>query len=344
LIPFGKAWGCAAYSDAAMTLYPGRRWRPFNLIVGLAICLLAALSGATLLVVIGAIVVAPLAVMAFVPRLKTDASGISVRSLHSFSIPWSSITGFRYDWAGSIWCVHVEQRNGQSEPIRMLTTSGPQRYTETRLAEIVTSLREQLQDRTGTVDRPETISLDDGTTLELGSLEVPPAGVWNAKTVTYLLCAIVLGLFFIGMGVYTTWDAATNRPHLYAVLRDRGVPLTASFAGCSGGRDDICRLTVTYRGTSRTWDYGENHPQFDRLSRGDPVAVLLDPRHPQTVYTVRDVQTDYDTGVLSGSSILGVGFVIFGVAALGFGTWFYRSLHRISDSAVPEPSGIGPAG
>lgn len=75
---------------------------------------------------------------------------------------------------------------------------------------------------------------------------------------------------------------------------------------------------------SRTWDYPEDSKQFAGLSRGAALPVLLDPLHPTTVCTVRDVQRRTNTGL---GPVLGLG-VVFLAAGVAGGVWFVRVLLR----------------
>jgi hypothetical protein len=127
-----------------------------------------------------------------------------------------------------------------------------------------------------------------------------------------VLALALMSLFLIGSAIALIRDATTNQPRTYRQLRSHGVGLTAQFAGCPNRLD--CRLTLSYGGRSRTWKYGADYPQFDHLSVGAPVQVLLDPAHPNTVYTVHDVQTNNNTG--RGLASVGLGLIVFGLLVL----------------------------
>jgi hypothetical protein len=127
-----------------------------------------------------------------------------------------------------------------------------------------------------------------------------------------LLALALMSLVLIGSGIAVIREATTNQPRTYRQLRSHGVGLTAQFAGCPNRLD--CRLTLSYDGRSRTWKYSADYAQFDHLSVGAPVPVLLDPAHPNTVYTVHDVQTNQNTGL--GFASVGLGLIALGLLVL----------------------------
>src|SRR5262249_8540831 len=94
--------------------------------------------------------------------------------------------------------------------------------------------------------------------------------------------------------------------------------------------DDVCRLSVTYRGETRRWDYQDDYPQFDHLEVGAPVPVLLDPNHPTTVYTVHDVDTNDNAGLVSLTGLVALVGVLIGLLMLGLSAW--TTLKMRSDS------------
>jgi hypothetical protein len=69
----------------------------------------------------------------------------------------------------------------------------------------------------------------------------------------------------------------------------------------------------------RVWDYPENSAQFNGLSDGASVPVLVDPRDPNIVYTVRDVEQRTNT---RGFALTGLVFIVPGVLGLVAMGWF----------------------
>jgi hypothetical protein len=136
---------------------------------------------------------------------------------------------------------------------------------------------------------------------------------------------VVLCVFFVGFGAYTAWDSYYRLPHRYAALRHAGVRATANLVRCAprlgGGNGIGCRISLSYAGHSRTWNYPENSSQFERLPAGAGIPVLVDPEHTATVYTVRDVDKETNAGL--SSPLLWFGVVLVGVGLAGL-VWFVR--------------------
>jgi hypothetical protein len=127
----------------------------------------------------------------------------------------------------------------------------------------------------------------------------------------------------VGTGCWGTYETMFKLPREYSTLESRGIPLTATFAGCTAGRDATCTLELP--GSRARWDYGENHAQFDGLSVGAPVAVMVDPKDPHTRYTAVDLRrhTNAGFGVLFAFSLaLGIA----GLAAIPFLLRFSREV------------------
>jgi hypothetical protein len=115
------------------------------------------------------------------------------------------------------------------------------------------------------------------------------------------LGAVVLLLAtLVGLGVQGLVTAFVTRPHAYDALESRGVVRQATVvecrAGLGGRRGRACELSLTYGGSTRTWVYGENSAQFDGLAPRAQVVVLVDPQHPDRVYTRTDVAARTNTG------------------------------------------------
>jgi hypothetical protein len=124
----------------------------------------------------------------------------------------------------------------------------------------------------------------------------------------------VMTLAMLGLA-YHTFVAL---PATYRTLRERGVLANARVVKC--GRDD-CTLSYVHAGRTHRNRYSHDGSQFDgrRLA-----LVLVDPRHPSTMYTVRDVQRETNAGW----SGLGV-FCLLAVAFFGGLTFvFARALYR----------------
>ena len=68
----------------------------------------------------------------------------------------------------------------------------------------------------------------------------------------------------------------------------------------------------------------EDSHQFESRPDGSQVRVLVDPSHPTTVYTVRDVERGTNTGLSSPVLWLGVVFAGLGLAGLAGLAWLVR--------------------
>jgi hypothetical protein len=146
--------------------------------------------------------------------------------------------------------------------------------------------------------------------------------------VFYAILWSSLCLFFVVFGGYTAWHSYVGLPHAYARLRAHGVRADASLVRCApglgGGRGVGCRLSLRFEGRTRAWNYPENSRQFESLPVGSQVPVLVDPSHPTTVYTVRDVERGTNTGLSSPVLWLGVVFAGLGLAGLA---WLLRFVY-----------------
>jgi hypothetical protein len=133
---------------------------------------------------------------------------------------------------------------------------------------------------------------------------------------------------FIAIGIWGTYETMVKLPRDYALLEQGGVRLEATFAGCTGGRDEKCRLRLPER--RGIWEYARNFSQFDGLAVGDPVQVVVDPEHPQRRYTALDLQrhTNEGFGVLFLFSILiGIAGVVGVPFLLGFSRTMVHEAH-----------------
>ena len=144
-----------------------------------------------------------------------------------------------------------------------------------------------------------------------------------------ILSVVAVLLFMIGFGASTSWQELVALPQTYARLRLEGIPATAHLVVCApgigGGRGIGCRLGLRGREETRDWDYPENSGQFESLTPGAPVAMLVDPSDPTTAYTVRDVEEGTNAGWGP--------VVLFGIAlslgGLGGLAWFARFAIRL---------------
>lgn len=96
------------------------------------------------------------------------------------------------------------------------------------------------------------------------------------------------------------------------------IALAAAVLGVSAVVLFLPRLRADYRGRTRTWDYGDNFPQFAGLAIGAPIAVLLDPAHPTTVYTAHDVESNVNAGRFNAPVIFGVALAAIGAVMIAF--------------------------
>jgi hypothetical protein len=139
--------------------------------------------------------------------------------------------------------------------------------------------------------------------------------------------SVLVCLFFVVFGAFEAWDSYHRLPRVYASLRARGLPATARLVRCApgigGGRGVGCRLSLTFAGRERTWDYPEDAPQFERLAAGAAIPVLVDPRNPNTVYTVHDVDHRTNAGTSPGFWY-GIVLLVVGLAGLSFLLWLSR--------------------
>jgi hypothetical protein len=130
---------------------------------------------------------------------------------------------------------------------------------------------------------------------------------------------------FVGLAGWGTYETMVKLPRDYSSLEQRGIRFEATFAGCTRGLDETCRLRLPERPT--VWQYAHNHQQFDGLAVGDPVEVVVDPEDPARRYTALDLQrhTNEGFGVLFMFSIL---LGIAGVVGVPFLVRFSRTMVR----------------
>jgi hypothetical protein len=86
-----------------------------------------------------------------------------------------------------------------------------------------------------------------------------------------------------------SWETLLARPAAYETLRTSGA-LANARVNCS---DDPCTLTYTYAGRTHKNGYDNDRRQFGPSRYA---LVLIDPKHPKTMYTVHDVQRNTNAG------------------------------------------------
>lgn len=143
------------------------------------------------------------------------------------------------------------------------------------------------------------------------------------------MCFGLVCLFFVGLGLHSIWNSMVSLPATYRLLNESGILTSATVDRCTpgigGGRGVGCELSLSYKGARRVWDYPEDSAQFGGLRAGAHVPVLLDPRHPQTVYTVADVRARTNAGF---SPVVGLG--VAWIVAGAVGEWFLlRAVARL---------------
>ena len=291
------------------TIYAARR---FQSIVGAGFLVVLALvahshAADTLAIVLAVIGGGAAALLFRRPRLEIGPDGLEVVNFaRRYRLPWNEIAGFGLGSTRMISCLAIRRRDGSIVNAVAVTDDVRSGYSPQRVSEIVADLQRQLSDYNGSSVLPD---------FEFPTRQRATRNSSRVRDVMWLLvCA-----FFVVFGVVTTWNAAADLPRTYSHLSSHGVRATALFTGCrvTGIRDHECRLTLTYGGRTRTWNYSEDFPQFDGLSVGAPVPVVVDPEHPTTAYTVHDVETRYDAG-FGVLAIFGIVLAIVGVLGLAW--------------------------
>jgi hypothetical protein len=128
--------------------------------------------------------------------------------------------------------------------------------------------------------------------------------------VTWVFPALLVAgmLFALWMGRYSLYAL----PRTYDRLQSSGVRVSATLGyvnppGIDRFKDnDYYTLTYAFGGRSRTKNVFENWDQFDGVDLGQTVPVLVDPKDPDTAFSVADVRarTNSGIGLLSGLSLL----------------------------------------
>ena len=126
-----------------------------------------------------------------------------------------------------------------------------------------------------------------------------------------IACLLIVCVFFVIYGSLFIWRSLVFLPRTYDRLGDHGAKATARFVGCPRSHGS-CELRLTFAGETRSWRYGENRSQFSGLNPGAPVAMLVDPSHSATAYTVVDVARRTNAGwsapAIYGFVLLLIGF------------------------------------
>ena len=143
------------------------------------------------------------------------------------------------------------------------------------------------------------------------------------------IVALCVCIFFVVYGGITAWQSVYSLPHTYDRLRSSGEDATARIVKCGHPN---CTLQLTFGGRTREWRYGLDKGQFSGLGPGAQVKVIVDPSHPSTVYTARDVADRTNAG-WSGPAIFGLVLFVLGLLGL-YGLWraakAIRGMYRAS--------------
>jgi hypothetical protein len=135
---------------------------------------------------------------------------------------------------------------------------------------------------------------------------------------------LAVGLSIVAAGAWLTWGAVVGRSDDYARLRKVGVPVTGQIESCTEPAVSLtspvrtkprCTVSVRFGGVTRTWQYPGSATQFETREPGGGVAMILDPDHPATAYTVHDVKQGSGSG-WGGTAYLGLVLAAFGVVLL----------------------------
>lgn len=299
------------------TIYARRRLQAiFGALLLASLGLVAHTHGAdTLAVGLGVLGVVAAGVLVRRPRLEIRPDGLTVVNLtRTYRLPWTDIAGFGFGSARMTSCLAIRRRNGMTVNAVVVTDDVRSGYSSQRVAEIVAGLQERLVAATesGVAREPEFV--------------LEPRARRNSLRLMNAMWLLV-SAFFVIFGLVTAWQAAFGLPATYSRLGSHGVRATATFAGCrvTGIRDHECRLSLAYRGKTRTWRYREDFAQFDGLLVGAVVPVLVDPAHTTTVYTVHDVEERYNAGF----GVLGIfGIVLAGVGGAGLAMYLRSRRYR----------------
>ena len=149
---------------------------------------------------------------------------------------------------------------------------------------------------------------------------------------SYVSTVLLLALFLLGFGAHLLWTGAWVLPRTYDRLARAGLPVNLVVDRCApglgGGHGLACDVSLTYAGAHHEWVYPYEVGQFAPYQPGETVPALLDPRHPDTVYTVRNVEDRWGAGLVSVNGFLGVGTELFGLAFAWLLWALWRRLRR----------------
>jgi hypothetical protein len=130
-------------------------------------------------------------------------------------------------------------------------------------------------------------------------------------------------------GAFSTWPWERVRCACSSSPTARFLCGRATTASLTSTRRVRCQLSLRFDGRVRTWDYPEDSTQFEGLTVGAPIPVLVDPTDSSIVYTLRDVEHRTNAGT-SPVFWYGVVLVVLGLAGFAF-------LLRLSRSTMPRP-------
>lgn len=238
------------------------------------------------------------------PHLRVDSDGLVVVNLvHTYRVPWGEIARFGFDTTASTPCLTIRRTDGSVVHAVVVNDNYRSGYSTAQVDAITADLQDRLAAANGNAVSRE--------------VDTPASRQRVRSRLTIVVWSLVC-LFFLILGTVSAWNAAIGLPRTYSHLEAHGVRETATFAGCRvvDVRQNECRLTLS----GRTWTYSKDYPQFNGLTAGAPVAVLVDPKHPTTVYTAHDVTVRYNAG-FGPLAVLGVVFAVLGFLGLAFLLW-----------------------
>jgi hypothetical protein len=140
----------------------------------------------------------------------------------------------------------------------------------------------------------------------------------------------LFGLVAVGMFIASA-TAIFELPRTYRTLADHGVRALATTTNCTR---ENCALTYTFAGHEHTNRYSNDLSQF---CCANATLVLVDPKNPETMYTVRDVQHETNAGV----GVVSILTALLGLFMTGMAVFFVMVLRRLPRQ-LPPPLGPPP--
>ena len=149
----------------------------------------------------------------------------------------------------------------------------------------------------------------------------------------------VLGIFSALLGAHALGEGNYALPTAYDSLARTGVPVelqvTRCATGIDGNRGLQCVVRLSHAGETRDWTYPYEVSQFAPYTPGELVPALLDPEHPGTVYTVRNVYDRVGAGASSSNTAAGAFCAIFATALAGVFAYYRRLARRLRVGRLP---------